>query len=881
MPSLARRLARRHLPHRVRRAGLVLLGRDRPLPAAAPKTKGAAKPTPKPKPKPKAVTPAPAARATSAAPVPLLAVLRRGGSLVEALAAETRQLVADQQQAAAVSLGTTLLRDPRTAEAGRLALGIAAGVRDHHALAWSHLDALPPAVWAPYAAREWVRAGLDQQPDETLRRVAELAQDSPAAVPAAAWLELIGPVFGRGEAELARQLFAVLDARVGDGSDVAKGLVVQRDWLRRWVYASPDGVSAPAVAEGKVSFAVLAYDHPGRARASANIGDHVQSLASLGHIVRHQGVEYDGPQDLVDLLTQLRGRVRPELQRHGASTRVQLLQVDRDASMYSAVPPDTWALAFGWYMHAIFETRYGFPFHPNLLPIFVSFHASKRDLLVDEAVEYLRRVAPIGCRDWTTVDILLSVGVPAFFSGCMTTTVRTVFPEPVERPGEDAPVGYVDMPPAAVPKGAPTHAHSSDSIRFRSFAANMGDAVDLLELYRSTYRGMVTSRLHCYLPVRSLGVPVDFQPKNRSDPRFAGLIDITDAEFTRIQTTIDSRLEQVTEAILAGTPPEEVYALWRAINADDVAAAERRRAADQPLPAPRVDLEAELARVRDGVRTTPSDAVPVVVPVGAGDAELVEVLIRSVAAHTTRRVQFFLLGRHTETLDLTALAAAVPGHEVEVVDTRGVGDDVRAAGRKPSPADLDRLLLPELLHRFDRVVVLPAAAVVTADVGELSGLELGGALLAAPDPAGQRSASGFGVLNNAANRLRDRTVPAAELRRRAYARHRFDFDAFDVDVLVLDLAGWRSHEVLAASQPYLEEFGLGYRELLHLAVGPHRAVVPDRWHQVPGRSRVVDPALLHWAAAPQPWGEDAAPEAERWFAARDGAARATAGQESW
>ena len=86
---------------------------------------------------------------------------------------------------------------------------------------------------------------------------------------------------------------------------------------------------------------------------------------------------------------------------------MQLIQIDRDASLYAAIPPNTWALAFGWYMHAIFESRYGFPFHPNLLPIFVSFHCSKRDLLTEEAIDYLRRFAPIGCRDWTTVDILL------------------------------------------------------------------------------------------------------------------------------------------------------------------------------------------------------------------------------------------------------------------------------------------------------------------------------------------------------------------------------------------------------------------------------------------------------------------------------------------
>ena len=177
------------------------------------------------------------------------------------------------------------------------------------------------------------------------------------------------------------------------------------------------------------------YGHPGRSRASANIGDHVQSLASLGHLARHEKLELSGPQDLVDLVHQLQGRVRPERQLDDVAAKMQLLAVDRDASEFSEIPPNTWTLAFGWFMHAIFDTRYGFPFHPNLLPIFVSFHCSKRDLLTDDAIKYLRQYSPIGCRDWTTVDVLLSVDVPAFFSGCMTTTVNTVFPDTPQKPG--------------------------------------------------------------------------------------------------------------------------------------------------------------------------------------------------------------------------------------------------------------------------------------------------------------------------------------------------------------------------------------------------------------------------------------------------------------
>ena len=271
---------------------------------------------------------------------------------------------------------------------------------------------------------------------------------------------------------------------------------------------------------------------PRRSRASANIGDHVQSLASLGHLVA-------APEAQLHRAAGPRGP-RPTSSRAGSATRARAEDVAADGRAahhrpgrleYARSRRTPGPSPSAGTCTPSSSMRYGFPFHPNLRPFFVSFHCSKRELLTQEAIDYLGQYAPIGCRDWTTVDVLLSVGVPAFFSGCLTTTVSTVFPDIAERPAPGRRGGVRRRARRPVPPGAPTYLHSDDAIRFRSFTTNMYDAMDLLETYRREHPGLVTSRLHCYLPARSLGVPVDFQPKNRSDPRFAGLIDITDAEF--------------------------------------------------------------------------------------------------------------------------------------------------------------------------------------------------------------------------------------------------------------------------------------------------------------------------------------------------------------
>jgi hypothetical protein len=685
------------------------------------------------------------------------------------------------------------------------------------------------------------------------------------------WMDVLEPVFGAGQMDLAEEIFVVLDETMARQPKVKEKVAVRRDWMQRWIQRAPSSPTAPRP-EADVSFAIMDYDHPGRSRASANIGDHVQTLASLGHLVRHEGLSYQGPQDLVDLVTQLRNRVRPEARRSGHSATVQVQTVDRDASMYNEVPEGTWTLAFGWYMHALFGVRYGFPFHKNLQPIFVSFHCNKRGLLTPEVIDYLRENGPIGCRDWTTVDILLSVDVPAFFSGCLTTTVNTVFPDLVGAFPQSAPVAYVDSPDDA-PEGAVTYAHSSDSVRFRSFTGNMFKAIDLLETYRRDHSALVTSRLHCYLPMRSLGAQVDFRPKNRSDIRFAGLIDITDEQFDAIRTGINERLEKVFGAILEGRSRDEVYALWRELCAPDVERARQRLAA--PAEATRsTDVSDEIRRAVAASRSVGprhDDAVHVAVRVEEFRPPVLNVLVESLAANSSRPLHVWLLDRTGQGADLEELQRRAPGSTLTLVPAAGLGADLRglsASGLRRVRADLATLMLPDLLPEVERVVVLPMTALVEGDVAELAGLELEGNAVAAADVAGRPGASGFGVLHAAGSRLNARTTVATELRRQAHARHTFDFTAFDTDVLVLDLERLRQESLTTEAVQLVEEFGLDAREVLHFHLGPARTVVPARWHVVPTRNHHPEPGLLHWVDEAGPWTADYAPEQERWLERR-------------
>jgi hypothetical protein len=843
MADTARRLARRYLHLVPRRL------RPQPKPPAKKAQRRKRKPA-----APAAAPPAPPREA-------LLRSLEIGRDVDHAIVAQARALITAGQHDAAVAVAEGLIRRDRTAELGHLVRGIVAYKQGYDELALAELGRTERATWTRYAAIEYVRAGLHTDPQPTLAEIRRLVAEDPDPISPKTWFHILAPVFGYGDQPLAREVFTVLERHVRADPRTWRDGERQVEWMRPWVQADSDSPTAPKPDHDRPTFAIVDYGHPGANRASANIGDHIQTIAALGHLVRHQNVRLHGPEELTNLLDDLKQRTRPELRRTNIDADVEVMTVHRDASMYEEIPERTWVLCFGWYMHALFKMRHGFPLHRNLRPIFISFHCNKRELLTPEAIEYLKRYAPVGCRDWTTVYLLKSIGVPAFFSGCVTTTINTVFPDLEAKPPADAPIGYVDAKDA--PADAITYRHSEGIVRKRPFVANVRHALDLLETYRTRHRKLITSRLHCYLPVRSIGMDVDFEPSNRADVRFDGLIDIDDRAFEAIRTGIRDKLEQVFEAILSGRSEDDVYALWRELTAADVAAAEeRRRREHKPLPAPDISQRVQRAQAQTIVSAATEGPAgdpihcAVIVSRGMERPELEPaVVVASLLEHASRPLHVHVIGSRGGGRPIEQrIARRFPQVTFSWVPTRPLD--------RP---DETRLLLPELLPDVDRLVLLPVPAVATADVAELADLDLGPHAIAAPTRTG-KGTSGFGIIHNAALRLGSRVGLAAELRRIAHARHAFDFDAFGTDVMVLDLQRLRREGFTGQALSLIAEFGLHELEVMQYVFGPDRARIPERWAAVPTRTPERGPGLLHWADRVKPWHPQLTPERERWRA---------------
>jgi hypothetical protein len=80
-----------------------------------------------------------------------------------------------------------------------------------------------------------------------------------------------------------------------------------------------------------------------------------------------------------------------------------------------------------WWMHAVGDS-YHFPPPSWVVPIFVSFHVAQLGMLNNTmTVDYLKKWAPIGCRDLATTGILRKRGINAYFSGCLSSQLNLTY----------------------------------------------------------------------------------------------------------------------------------------------------------------------------------------------------------------------------------------------------------------------------------------------------------------------------------------------------------------------------------------------------------------------------------------------------------------------
>lgn len=229
----------------------------------------------------------------------------------------------------------------------------------------------------------------------------------------------------------------------------------------------------------------------------------------------------------------------------------------------------------GWFTYA----PENWPPNENLEPYFISFHLNTNaDKLLSnkENVEYLKKYAPIGCRDFKTVEVLEKYGIEAYYSFCLTSTLDMKYKSNIH----DDKIYFIDplymYDQRITYKGAPKRliyhtltgkifdwrkkkkileslipkdiiAQSIERTQFCPQKLSTNDMFNIAEQALSDYsraKLVVTSRIHCALPCVALGTPVLFILDGLEDPghmgRLNGIVDHMNILSAKPQKEINS-----------------------------------------------------------------------------------------------------------------------------------------------------------------------------------------------------------------------------------------------------------------------------------------------------------------------------------------------------
>lgn len=742
-----------------------------------------------------------------------------------------------------------------TRVAGALAFGVFLATDGLPEAAFGYFKEAGLKLSAQKAPYEFFDAWLTMDRKKAIREIEEIMPDE--SVSSSYKIDVVRAAIKHKHTAKIREWVAAIDADAAGkkGRDAEKA--AELAW---WVRMLADDGSSAKEMPGVVNFAVMDYDMLDKERTSSNRGDYVQTLAAISHLLRFQNIEFVGGSKLANYLKTLQPRVRKERRLTGAPVKVQPIELNRDFASGKSYPKNTWLISNGWFMHRAYKGEIDFPYPANVNPIMISFHIQDAGIMNEEIAAQLKKLGPIGCRDWTTVYRLRDYGVPAFFSGCVTTTVGQVLPKAW---------GAGKMPLLAVVEAGRKwlkakwvfipkwfYIQIGDYVKDFTLVEGIEDARRMLAKY-AKFGHVLTKRLHCYLPARSMGQKVTFVPGKRSDVRFEGLLDLNETDFNKIRHGIEKKLEVVIGEILAGKSREEVMKVWREIVAEDVAFAEQYCTNLAPLGESAIDLPDVYKKfkshvVKLGKNKRGARAVNVAFACDQNLANELAIVIASVERNTKRELNMHIMTRGLKDDYYQELHKLFPKINFAFYDFDGIqyGDKVNLM-KHITVSTFDRLFLPMVLTDLDKVLYLDVDILVRGDVGQLYDTRLGNKVF-----AGKRSRmDGWANLVDVITRVSLLLPPqqAWNLRRRAHATGDLTADTYNAGILLMNLKQMRAEKFIENNLYLVEELRLNDQDVMNFYSAGRAIGIDDDWNYVPTQDYSKDPQIVHWAGPSKPW----------------------------
>ena len=784
----------------------------------------------------------------------LVAKVASGMSLEGAVCAYARSVQEQDERQLARSFMQSLYDSPTQKEIGALGLGVLLADMELLESSYYYFKEAGDEQAQTYAPYEYFECMLFMNQKAGLSKIKDYLASQRDTIPSDTRLAILKVLAKYSQTELLREETALLIADKYAMASLSESDEELVDWFHAQLNHNEPEIKNLT---DTINIAVMDYKLLDKSRTSRNRGDYVQTLAALSNLLRFQNIDFVGNTRLSNYLNSLKKSIQPQRQISTHAAKVQPVAIDRDFSSGREYPENTWLISNGWFMHRNFKGPVDFPYPKNVLPLMISFHIQDPDVLTEDVVKELKRIEPIGCRDWTTLYRLRDFGIKSFFSGCVTTTVGQVLP-----PATGTTANKLAQVEAKIDETkylgwqVDEFIQVGEQVRSFDLVDGIEDARQMLATY-ADYREVVTSRLHCYLPARSMGLPVDFKPKNLSDVRFEGLINLDESAFNKIRNGLEDKLEVTLKAILEGKNEKEVRKLWAEICQAEVEFAEKyattySKATPSNIDVPKVVAALEGSKIIVGNNPRGSKAVEIALALDQNLEDMIPVVLQSLVDHSNREINAHVMTRGLGDAFRSRMGKLFP--QINFIfynfDEVNYGEDIALLSHI-SVSTLDRLFLPEMLKELDKVLYLDIDILIQGDVGELYDLSLGENVF-----AGKRTR-----LKIWANMIRPITratlhfapEKAWDIRKRLHDKANLTSRTFNAGILVLNLKLMRAENFTVEHMYLVEQCRMNDQDVFNIYSRDRVLEIASEWNHVPSQDFNTSPKIIHWAGPSKPW----------------------------
>ena len=526
-------------------------------------------------------------------------------------------------------------------------------------------------------------------------------------------------------------------------------------------------------------------------------------------------------------------------------------------ALYSADPPPAgaWSFVSGAWVGASFgRSAAPIPFSGSTA-IVAGWRPGPVQALTSDVMKALSEAAPIGCADWSGVDLLLGSGIPAFFSGPVSGCGGW---DP--RAGDGGGATAQDQEPSRWPVDTDFASETRELSAEVSASAASDEPSEASDAELAAW-------------MTALGLSVGGGPPSPGDPTWDGLSDIGVHPREHLQRGVELRavLTKTLTAVRDGTPARQVRRLWTESWESQVAQARARFQAELNEVPPMFDLPGAVSLLKQGRRdygpaSDRAGEIHVSLASDTGLLEQVPVALEGLTSHTHRPLSVWFLQRGFDDGYMEWLSHAFPDVRFRFIPCDAVTYRNAHLLGHITQSTIDRLLLPDLVDEVDQIIYLDVDALVCDDIAPLADLDLKGRALAArPEP----SYAGMSLYSTALGASRRLPMPqASELRRAVFRRHPHDVPGFNAGVLVLGLDRLRDVGFCERHLGWVGRYRLHDQAVLLFAAGDDRVDLPDRWNMWPAKETIKDPGIVHWIGPRKPWTVRTLPESWRWHESR-------------